>query len=501
MLASITARSSLAKPLSSLLIKSIQDNQILVSHDGHARILSLNRPEKLNSLSSSMCKEISERLVEYSKSNLNNLIILNSTSPKAFCAGGDVVTAVENINAKNPKAACEFFHQEYSLNYLLSIYSKPVITLMNGITMGGGVGLSVHTPFRIASEDTRLAMPEMDIGFIPDVGTSFFLPKLDGSLGYYLALTGDDLIGIDNLIAGTATHYVPKVRIPELTKRLTSLTYPNDLLQDIGNQPNISNLSPQTKEFFSITNQAIEEFSDSVPENHKFKLSNQERHLVDKVFDSNSIYSAFETLESLIIKAEGSEYADSKPFLLDLKKKLNKKSPLSLSLAYELLNRGSESNNYDSLREELVAAQNIILKSKSTDFVTGVTEKLIKKTNSPLWKHKSYNDVQVKDVTALLSTEKLPFTELKNYINEDNANVKFSSYPANFALPSENEVKDYITGNDGTGRDYAVTLKEVFNRFALKYNDKAGMKWKIKNILERKTRPNKFDNQYLEWSY
>ncbi|GME81608.1 unnamed protein product [Ambrosiozyma monospora] len=134
-----------------------------------ARIISLNRTSKLNALNTNMCAEITPRLVEFSKSDANNLIIIKSNTEKAFCSGGDVIQCAKNNLSGSSFESVDFFQKEYSLDYLLSVYGKPVVALANGITMGGGVGLSVHAPFRIVSETTRFAMPESNIGFFSDV--------------------------------------------------------------------------------------------------------------------------------------------------------------------------------------------------------------------------------------------------------------------------------------------------------------------------------------------
>lgn len=138
---------------------------------------------------------------EWSKSDLANVIILKGAGPKALCAGGDVATlAIQNVKGpEGRQASKDYFGEEYKLNHLIATYSKPYIAFMDGITMGGGVGLSVHAPFRIATERTTFAMPETGIGFFPEVGASFFLPRLDGYLGTYLALTSSQLKGVNAL--------------------------------------------------------------------------------------------------------------------------------------------------------------------------------------------------------------------------------------------------------------------------------------------------------------
>lgn len=147
-----------------------------------------------------MIRKIIPRLQEWEKSQLANIVVIKGEG-RAFCAGGDVA-ALAQQNEQGPEGqqkSTDYFALEYQLDHLIATYSKPYVAFMDGITMGGGVGLSVHAPFRIATENTVFAMPETTIGFFPDVGASFFLSRLEGQLGLYLALTSDQLKGANVL--------------------------------------------------------------------------------------------------------------------------------------------------------------------------------------------------------------------------------------------------------------------------------------------------------------
>ena len=137
---------------------------------------------------------------------------------RAFCAGGDVKAAVAAVEAGDPAAAARFFRTEYRLNYALARLGTPHVALLDGVAMGGGAGVSVHGPFRVATERTLFAMPECGIGLFPDVGTTHFLPRLAGGLGAWLGLTGARLTGADALAAGVATHFIPSSRLPALVR-------------------------------------------------------------------------------------------------------------------------------------------------------------------------------------------------------------------------------------------------------------------------------------------
>ena len=173
------------------------DDVLFNSHFG-VRSIELNRPKKLNSLDGSMCRKIIPRLLEWEKSDMVSAVIMKGAGDKALCAGGDVAALAQwnQEGEEGRQKSIDYFALEYRLDYLIATYNRPYISFMDGITMGGGVGLSVHAPFRIATERTLFAMPETSIGFFPEVGGSFFLPRLDGQLGKYLALTSDRLKGV-----------------------------------------------------------------------------------------------------------------------------------------------------------------------------------------------------------------------------------------------------------------------------------------------------------------
>ncbi|KAJ3203189.1 hypothetical protein HDU82_006771 [Entophlyctis luteolus] len=191
--------------------------EVLARRMQHMQALILSRPHALNALNLNMV---------YEESDITKTILLTAVEgSRAFCAGGDI-KALLNVKSSKPEdiaTAVKFMQQEYQLNHLIGTLSKPFISVLNGITMGGGAGLSVHAPFRIATEKTIFAMPETAIGLFPDVGGSFFLPRLDGELGTFLGLTGHRLFGQEVWMAGIATHFVPSERLPMLLDRLANL--------------------------------------------------------------------------------------------------------------------------------------------------------------------------------------------------------------------------------------------------------------------------------------
>lgn len=171
-----TTNTSLRRMMSS------QESDVLFETVNNAGIITLNRPKTLNSLNYSMVSKLLPKLQEWEKSK--HLVIIKGAGEKAFCAGGDIKAAIDKIQGP------QFFFTEYNVNYLIGKYKIPYIAFIDGITMGGGLGLSVHGRYRVATEKTMIAMPETKIGLFPDVGGSYFLPRLQVNLGLYLGLTG-----------------------------------------------------------------------------------------------------------------------------------------------------------------------------------------------------------------------------------------------------------------------------------------------------------------------
>jgi len=249
------------------------DGEVIVEENGNNKKVILNRPKAFNALNLNMIRTLTP-LYERWERNTSTLVILQGSGEKAFCSGGDVRAIYEagKSHQQHPQSGggltSDFFFEEYQLNHIISKQKVTQVALLNGITMGGGVGLSVHGRFRVACEHTVFAMPETGIGLFCDVGGSFFLPRLQynriasafkdkrhvipqyrnksdsvsssknsitssvSALGMYLALTGAKLKGKDLIIAGIATHFVPFEKFPELTEKLfkTDVSHVNSIL-------------------------------------------------------------------------------------------------------------------------------------------------------------------------------------------------------------------------------------------------------------------------------
>jgi enoyl-CoA hydratase/carnithine racemase len=198
----------------------LEQDQISATLQGSVGLLTLDRPRALNALTTSMVERL-DRLLDGLEAEAGvRTLVLRSAEPKAFCAGGDMRRIRELCLAGQYAEAEGFFAAEYALNRRLASLERPMVALVDGICMGGGLGLSVHGRYRVATDRAVFAMPETALGFFPDVGGSFFLPRLPGALGRWLGLTGARLDGEEAVALGLATHFVPHSRLEALLDAL-----------------------------------------------------------------------------------------------------------------------------------------------------------------------------------------------------------------------------------------------------------------------------------------
>ena len=205
-------------------------DEVLITREGSAGFLSLNRPAALHALTLPMCHDMSAALSEWREDPGVESVIIDHAEGRGFCAGGDIAFLRNSALNDGGVSGRKFFHDEYQLNHQIFTYPKPVVAFMDGITMGGGVGISQPARFRVATENTRLAMPETGIGLFPDVGGGWYLSRLPGRIGQFLALTGARLDGAECAWAGLATDYLPHGSLPEAKARIAAGHEPGAVL-------------------------------------------------------------------------------------------------------------------------------------------------------------------------------------------------------------------------------------------------------------------------------
>src|ERR671936_400525 len=200
--------------------KRVRPHDLLFERRGAAGLVTLNRPHALNAVSLAMVRELARQLAEWEREPRVSRVVVISNDPRAFSAGGDLRALYHFRRARRYEEALRYFREEYALKARLKHYPKPYVALIDGIVMGGGVGISVHGSHRVAGDKFSFAMPEVGIGYFPEVGVTFVLPRLRGKLGSYCALTGERVNAADGVAAGVATHRVPSARFADLIEAL-----------------------------------------------------------------------------------------------------------------------------------------------------------------------------------------------------------------------------------------------------------------------------------------
>ncbi len=316
-------------------------DDILISIDGRAGRLSLNRPKAIHALNLPMCRAMIDALLEWRDDEAVEAVIIDHSEGRGFCAGGDIRMLAES-GAKDGAEARQFFHTEYRLNHLLFTYAKPVVAFMDGITMGGGVGISQPAKYRVATEHTRFAMPETGIGLFPDVGGGWYLPRLEGRVGAYLALTGARLDGAECLALGLATHYLPSEKLAEAKARIAQ--HPDRIGGILGE---LSVTAPPA---------AIMQHVDRI----------------NRLFASDSYEEILAALE-----ADGGEWAEKELATL------HGKSPQTCKVALRQLKEGGEMHDFAAqMTQEYAIGSRVV---QMHDFIEGVRALIIDKDNSPKW--------------------------------------------------------------------------------------------------------------------
>ncbi|KAL4707755.1 hypothetical protein ACJJTC_014936 [Scirpophaga incertulas] len=323
-------------------------SDVLFETVNNAGIITLNRPEALNSLNYNILSMLWSILHEWE--NTKNLVIIKGVG-RSFCAGGDL-KHVSETNKSNSSPEFTFAMLEYNVNNYIKHYKIPYIALLNGIAMGGGLGVSVHGRYRIATEHSVLAMPETKVGLIPDVGGSYFLPRLPYNIGVYLALTSNTLVGADSAIVGLATHYVPSTKLTELESDLSRCTSEYEIehvLDRYHIKPTNFSLDPHVK-------------------------------TIDYCF-------AGKTVEDIIsrLRRVDNDWSNKTISIIQ------ERCPLAIKLTLETMHRG---RTYTDLWQCLIMEYRIIWRlSLNQNFHEGVRALLIDKDKKPQWNPKTLAEV------------------------------------------------------------------------------------------------------------
>jgi enoyl-CoA hydratase len=336
-----------------------QTEDILFERRGPLALITLNRPKALNALTLDMMTALDPRLDEWEADTAVQAVVIRGTGERAFCAGGDIRALYDSRASGNRAYRALFYREEYAQNRRIFRFKRPYVALMNGITMGGGVGVSVHGSHRIVTENTLFAMPETGIGLFPDVGASYFLPRLPGELGMYLGLTGARLKAADLRYTGIGTHYVTAARLPALVDALAAA----DLRQGRASVDR-------------VLAGFAEDPGDAPLAGHRAEI--------DRCFAEESVEAILAAL-----KAEGT------PWAADTLKTLAGKSPTSLKLTFRQLREGKGLDFEDAMIVEYRLCQYCM---DGHDFFEGVRAVIIDKDNAPKWQPAALDGVTEAEV-------------------------------------------------------------------------------------------------------
>ena len=328
---------------------------LITRRDGAAGRIIMNRPRTLNALTQEMIDGFGQTITAWKNDPTVRLVILEGAGGRAFCAGGDVRAVRAAAVAGDAATVERFFSTEYAVNSAIANFGKPWISLIDGVCMGGGIGVSVHGSHRVVTTHAMFAMPETAIALFPDVGTSYVLPRLPGAIGLWLALTGARLNGPDAVHAGLATHYVPRGDLPALEEVL--------LKGDAG---------------------VVARFAHPAPE----ASFAPHRAAIDRCFGAGSVPAILAALE-----AEASAWA------AEQSKILRHVSPNSLFVTHELLKRGAAKTLAECFDMELRLTRVVV--NRHPDFREGVRAVLVDKDGAPKWTPARIEDVDPAAIAAM----------------------------------------------------------------------------------------------------
>ena len=327
-------------------------DEIIIERQGPLGLVLLNRPKALNALSLGMVRTLDKALVDWAGDDAVKAVVVRSLSDKAFCAGGDVrAVATDAMKLKSGESAGElvrhFFYDEYRLNRRIHHYKKPYVALIDGITMGGGVGISAHGSHAVATERTVVAMPETAIGFFPDVGGTWLLSRCPGALGQWFGLTGGRMNAGDALACGFAKAVIASTALDDVTAALAVADWSSDAGQAV--------------------DRVLGDFAIAPPAGHV----QSHRALIDRCCSAPTVAAMFDRLA-----------AETDPFAAETLATLALMAPLSLAVTQAAITRAA-TLDFDAVMQMEYRLNHAFM--ARPDFVEGIRARLIDKDHAPRW--------------------------------------------------------------------------------------------------------------------
>ncbi|HEX2403004.1 MAG TPA: enoyl-CoA hydratase/isomerase family protein [Mycobacterium sp.] len=331
-----------------------QNEDVLVNVENGIGLITLNRPKAINSLTHPMVTALSKVLTDWEHDDNVRAVVLSGAGERGLCAGGDIVVIYHSAQADGSEAR-QFWYDEYLLNAQIGRFSKPYVALMDGFVMGGGVGVSAHGSVRVVTDTTKMAMPEVGIGFIPDVGGTFILSHAPGLLGHHAALTGAQFDGADAITLGFADHFVPHDKLPAFKDAIVADGIDAALAAHTQEPPSSQLLA--------------------------------QRDWIDHCYAGN-------TVEDIVAALRGHDAGPAN----DAANLIASRSPISVSVALEAIRRAAKLDTLeDVLRQEYRTSVGAL---RSHDLVEGIRAQVIDKDRNPKWSPASLAAVTTADVEA-----------------------------------------------------------------------------------------------------
>ncbi len=328
---------------------------VMTRRQGRIGRITLNRPKALNAIDGEMIRTIRAALEHWREDPAVHAIVIEGAGSRAFCAGGDIRWLRDRCIAEDYTEVDAFFAEEYALNLTIARYPKPFAAFINGVCMGGGIGLAVHGSIRVVSDAASLAMPETSIGFFPDVGASFILPRLRPGFGMLMGLTGVRMNGADAAYLGLATHYVPSERFASLA---------DEIADDGLGALMLAAVAPPSSRMSGIAARV-------------------------HCFEGNSVREVLGSLAAL----EGDWAQETLATLRTV-------SPSALLWSFDLLRRGASQTLEQCLATELALSRSV---SRHPDFLEGVRAMVVDKDREPHWSPRQFDDVDIKAIAKLFA--------------------------------------------------------------------------------------------------
>lgn len=337
-----------------------QERVVLSWHDGKAGHIRLNRPKALNALNQDMITAIRQALDLWIDDKNITCVVIDGEGEKAFCAGGDI-RFMYDTGRDDPAPGQRFWRDEYCVNLLISKYPKPIVSLMDGITMGGGVGLAGHASHRVVTERAMIAMPEAAIGFLPDVGGTYLLANAPGKAGLYLGTTSTRMNAADAIYAGFADSFVPSDRLNELYERLATEEHPDEAIASLKSDAGQGNLEGHQPE-------------------------------IDKIFSDKTMLGCVKNAER--------RSADSNEWAIKTAAALRHNSPFSLAATFRALEAAAKLDLEGCLKMEYRFSHRVL---SHDDYYEGVRAVIVDKDRNPKWSPARLEDVDDAEVEAMFA--------------------------------------------------------------------------------------------------